>query len=240
MNTSAADRQIAINAYTEQAQTLREIALIKQSRSWKVSSPYRWFARKLRGEATRPELSRYEGKDLSSSYYQNLHDTLEAYQQNNWLIDRIDDALRCEPESILEIGCGNGRFSKAVASRVASVVASDWAKSPMLTDLPANVQFAQKDIVNDSLPSCDLVCSADVLEHFHPTDINNVIEKLHQAGRYNYHVIACYDDNHSHLTIISPGQWLSLFYRLSAGYRIKSIEPRRNDPAQLICVIANF
>ncbi len=233
-------RQVAIKAYTEHARALRELALIRQSRSWRLTAPYRWLARRLKGEVAPKERSPYEGKDLSSSYYQSLHDRCEGYQQNNWLVDRVDDVLRCAPKTILEIGCGNGRFARTIAKRGPDVIASDWAASPMLRDLPSNVSFVKLDVVNDNLPTADLVCSSDVLEHFHPNDIEAVVRKLHNAGRCNYHVIACYDDGHSHLTITNPGNWLNLFVAYSDEYRLVDIEARRSDPNQLVCVISNF
>jgi hypothetical protein len=216
-------RQVAIDAYTGYAQALRELAIIKQSRSWRVTAR-----------------SPHERKDLSSSYYQDLHDTFEGYQQNNWLVDRVDDVLHCAPKTILEIGCGNGRFARSVAERGPDVIASDWAASPMLRGLPSNVSFVKIDAVKDNLPTADLVCSSDVLEHFHPNDIETVVRKLHNAGRYNYHVVACYDDGHSHLTITSPGNWLNLFRVHSDEYRLVDIEARRSNPNQLVCVVSNF
>jgi hypothetical protein len=110
----------------------------------------------------------------------------------------------------------------------------------MLDDLPSNVSFVKLDAVKDNLPTADLVCSSDVLEHFHPNDIETVVRKLHNAGRHNYHVIACYDDGHSHLTITSPGNWLNLFRAHSYEYRLVDIEARRGNPNQLVCVVSNF
>jgi hypothetical protein len=70
MTDVEAARQVAINAYTEHARALRELALIKQSRSWRLTGPYRWVGRLLKGEIAPKERSPHEGKELSSSYYQ--------------------------------------------------------------------------------------------------------------------------------------------------------------------------
>jgi predicted SAM-dependent methyltransferase len=84
------------------------------------------------------------------------------------------------------------------------------------------------------------VCSADVLEHIPGSAIDSVISKLTRAGRLQFHVIACYDDGHSHLAVYSPATWLALFRRHLPEAYIFDIKPRFDDPNRLICVISNF
>lgn len=236
----AAAKAMTLRAFSELAQAKAELNALKQSRSWKITTAYRWLGERIKGTAAPISKTQYDGKDLSSAYYQSLHDTHPAYQQNNWLIEERERLLRCKPSTILEIGCGNGKFLRDVAAQVESVIGVDWAISPLTTDLPPNAKVVKADIVKDTVPSADLVCSADVLEHFHPDNVDAVIRKLHQAGRHNYHVIACYDDLHSHLTIISPGEWLYLFQKMSSSYRLLEIRARNNNPIYPVCVIANF
>jgi SAM-dependent methyltransferase len=178
--------------------------------------------------------------DLSKDYYQRLHENDHGFQTNNWLVSEADQLMIKAPRSVVEIGCGNGRFLKEIAPLVEVAIGVDWARSPLMDDCPNNVKFHQANVVEDELPSGDLICSADVLEHFDPSCIKDVIKKVHFAGRWQYHVIACYHDGHSHLTIIDPGAWLALFRHCSAEYRIRQIRPRRGQPDQLVCVIANF
>jgi SAM-dependent methyltransferase len=178
--------------------------------------------------------------DLSSAYYQDVHETNPAYQTNSWLVPETERILAALPRSILEVGCGNGRFLAAVAGRVDSVTGVDWARSPHMVDLPANATFRQCDVTRDELPSADLVCSGDVLEHFDPDRIRAILARIHAAGRFQYHVIACYHDNHSHLTIAKPGVWLALFRENGPGYRIRDVTFRKNNRDRPICIIANF
>jgi predicted TPR repeat methyltransferase len=152
----------------------------------------------------------------------------------------MDAILSIRPKSILEVGCGNGRFLAAVKEHVESVTGVDWAESPILEKLGVAANFELRDITTDELPSAELVCSADVLEHIAPNLLPGTLSRLHKAGADHYHVIACYDDGHSHLSIMEPHQWLLAFQALSERYRVIDIRPRRGDPAQLICVISTF
>jgi SAM-dependent methyltransferase len=176
----------------------------------------------------------------SSYYYQHVHQTNESYKANNWLITEIDAILSAKPTSILEVGCGNGRFLAAVRDRVERVVGVDWAASPILDELRVSDHFAKCDITRDDLPKVDLVCSADVLEHIAPDLLPSTLRRLHSAGREQYHVIACYDDGHSHLTIMEPRMWLLAFRAISERYRIVDTRLRRDDPSQPICVISTY
>ena len=176
----------------------------------------------------------------ASTYYQQIHQTSHAYKINNWLVSEMDAILSLAPKSVLEVGCGNGRFLAAIRDQVDRVVGVDWARSPILDELGLSLHFELRDITRDELPKADLVCSADVLEHIHPKLLPSTLQRLHNAGGEQYHVIACYDDGHSHLSIMEPAAWLHAFRRVSRKYRIIDIRPRRDDPAQTICVIATF
>jgi len=176
----------------------------------------------------------------TSSYYLHIHQTNDAYKANNWLVSEIEAILSISPKSVLEVGCGNGRFLAAIRERVDRVIGVDWARSPVIDELGVSVDFEMRDITCDDLPEADLVCSADVLEHIAPNLLRPTLKRLHRAGRDQYHVIACYDDGHSHLSIMEPRAWLDEFRSVSHRYRIIDIRPRRDDPAQVICVIATF
>jgi len=176
----------------------------------------------------------------TSTYYHKIHQTNEAYKINNWLLSEVDAILSIAPKSVLEVGCGNGRFLAAIRNHVDQATGVDWAKSPVLAELGLSSHFELRDITHDELPEADLVCSADVLEHVAPSLLRSTLQRLHDAGREQYHVIACYDDGHSHLSIMDPNAWLHAFRAVSDRYRIVDFRPRRGDPHQAICVIATF
>jgi hypothetical protein len=116
----------------------------------------------------------------------------------------------------------------------------DWARSPVLDELGLSDNFCHCDITKHELPHADIVCSADVLEHIAPDLLAPTLRRLDRAGYHQYHVIACYDDGHSHLSIMAPDTWLLTFQAVSNRYRIVDIRQRRGDPSQLICVISTF
>lgn len=177
---------------------------------------------------------------MRAEYYQELHDENDAYQANNWLVEEKSSILKAKPRSILEVGCGNGAFSLVAAGDVEKVYAVDWAMSPKFSDRPANVEFVRRDVTQDQLPKADVVCSADVLEHFTPWNVTKVLENCSKAGPLQYHVIACYDDGHSHLTVMRPAAWLASFWRFCPEARLVRIDCRRDKHRQLVCVITNI
>lgn len=183
---------------------------------------------------------------INPLYYQNLHDQNTAYQKNNWLIPEIDNILtllggaECAKQlSLSEIGCGNGAFTIAASSVFKRVFAFDWARAPSLEFLPENITFNQGDIRAAFLDNCDIACSADVLEHFSFEDLPGIVSKICASARHQYHVIACYDDDHSHLTIMPPGAWLALFWRFCPNAYLKNITARGSGD-RLVCTIASF
>lgn len=183
-----------------------------------------------------------EWRAASSKYYQKKHDTSIGYQNNNWLISEIDNLLSVNPISVVEIGCGNGKFLAEVKQRgVSKITGLDWAHSPMLASLGVKDLVHLCDITKDDIPSADLVCSADVLEHISPTRLAGTLSRIHRAGRHQYHVIACYDDGHSHLSIMPPEQWLKHFRQISSEYCLLDVHarPGKRHP-ETVCIISNF
>ena len=185
------------------------------------------------GQPHRPDAA------LDSSFYTRQHEDTE-YRRNNWLLDQLTILKAIAPETVIEIGCGNGRFLTAVAPYAATVVGIDWAPSPELLDLPDNVSVLRRDVVTEPIPRGDLVCSADVLEHFAPRDVDLVVSKLVAAGPYQHHVIACYDDGHTHLSIVPPVGWLAVFRKHCSTAYLADVHYRRNDPHQIVCTISNL
>ena len=173
-------------------------------------------------------------------FYRKLHREDRLYQVNNWLVNAIFDIVETKPETVLELGAGNGLFMRSISGHVRSVIAVDWAKSPLMTNLPANCRFIEADITGDELPNADLVCSADVLEHIPYEKLEPTIRRWFNLAPLQHHIIACYDDGHSHLTVMPPGFWLHVFKCVDPSFRLMKIEVRRNDPKQVVCTISNL
>ncbi|TGN52617.1 class I SAM-dependent methyltransferase [Paracoccus liaowanqingii] len=214
-----------INSHTQTANLLRSCGFKVESRTSHIISSM----------VVQPRLK----LKLDADYYKELHYTNESYKSKNWLVDEIEYiSEHLSGEVIAEVGCGNGRFTRLIAQKVKNVYAFDWVRAPGMENLPENVHFLEGDILHESIPRVDLLCSADVLEHFSANDLPVVIARLTAAARQQYHVIACYDDGHSHLTVMQPSAWLALFWRFLPEAKILGISCRRNDPKQLVCIIS--
>jgi cyclopropane fatty-acyl-phospholipid synthase-like methyltransferase len=185
------------------------------------------------GEPHRPDDA------LTSSFYDQQHEDAD-YRRNNWLLDQVEVVKTVTPRTVVEIGCGNGRFLRAVAPFARQVIGVDWARSPELVDLPDNVSVLRVDVITGAVPAGDVICSADVLEHFAPRHVDGVVSKLVNAGRFQHHVIACYDDGHTHLSILPPAAWLAIFRKYCPTACLASVDYRRRDPAQIVCIVSNL
>ena len=180
----------------------------------------------LRKRSSGVDPSLRESGAPTNKYYQNLHDKSKAYNQNNWLLGMPEFEMHCEQKRVGEIGCGNGMFSKHISQTASDVFAFDWAKNKQMDVLPPNVSFVGGNILEADLSnfSLDIIVSGDVLEHFTKKDLSILIPKLVQSAEKNFHVIACFDDGHSHLTVESADWWLNEFQRHGEGYHLEKCD----------------
>lgn len=186
--------------------------------------------------------TKYVGCD--QAYYQDLHENNEAFQQNNWMLSELGTLKQYSASTLIELASGNGKFLEAASSSFQSIVGIDWARAPAIESVlqrNQNIRFVQADLM-DGFPDvgvADLLVSADFLEHL-PTDgLSSCLYRYHQKARFHFHKIACYDDGHSHLSILDPVDWLQLFKQISEEYVIFSLEKRFNDNNKLVCCITN-
>lgn len=168
--------------------------------------------------------------------YKNLHERNYGYQNNNWMLDQVEYIRKLRLQSILEIGCGNGRFLYDVSHFIPTVIGVDLVRSPLIDE--SKYKFYKKNVIEEDLPfQTDLVVSADVMEHFKEEHIPSLIRKFLEVSDKQMHIIACYDDGHSHETIKPPEEWLKLFNCISEKFRIRWIKERKGRD---ICCISNF
>ena len=188
------------------------------------------------------ESGRYPRRD--ADYYQDQHDNVAAYHENNWLLEQFSLIAELPGASIAEFGCGNGRFLERAASHFARVYGFDWAESRHLREVlerHPNVSFEKRDLVHDAPDvATDIAASADFLEHLMPEDAERVVRHMHRCAPLNFHIIACYDDTHSHQTVLSSADWLRLFQRLSPDYYVLCEWLREGNAAKAVCVVTNY
>jgi SAM-dependent methyltransferase len=179
------------------------------------------------------------GAPLDAAYYQSLHEHSRGYQRNNWL---ADDAglLAADAASIIELGCGNGRFLEQALGHFDKVCGCDWALSPVLMQTLTRhpeLRFLKLNLIEDALPGgFDLACSGDFLEHLPPERLDAVLAKIDGCAARAYHKIACFDDGHAHLSILPPEDWLARFRAIDPAYQLRTDASRRAD--QPVAVIS--
>jgi len=178
-------------------------------------------------------------KTRDAAYYQRLHDQPGKYQDNNWLLDELDTLRTFGAKTILELGCGNGRFLAAAAPHFERVYGCDWAKAPNITAVLAkpNITFLRADLLQGMPPvEADLVVSADFLEHLPPKELTHVLAKISRLSERQFHKIACYDDGHSHLSVYRPAQWLALWRSVNPAIVLERHDSRPGRPDQPVAV----
>ena len=190
-------------------------------------------------DALIPLLPQNKRDILQPDHYRKLHSENIGYQQNNWLVEYLPSLLRVKARHFVEVGCGNGAFLRNAAPVVTQITGCDWVETATLPLHFENVAFKQVDLTKGTVPKGDILCSADVLEHMPVESIPGVLDTLVDAAPLQFHVIACYDDGHSHLSVFDPATWLALFRRVLPDAWLFDISARFNDSARPICVITN-
>jgi SAM-dependent methyltransferase len=165
-----------------------------------------------------------------AAYYQDLHDRNANYQNNNWLMDELPVVQSFRAQTLLELACGNGRFLELAAPHFRWVYGCDWAVSPRLQEVMRkypNVSFFRMDLYKE-VPTCqaDLVVSADFLEHIAPASLLSVMCRIDGLSEHQLHKVACYDDGNSHLSVMTPIQWLQAFHVVNPAYVLDRTERR--------------
>jgi SAM-dependent methyltransferase len=240
VTAAAVMTEVATRAFSGAAQHIARRWSLLRSRSWRLTAPYRRMGQLMRGQPPdEPILPRDLRDTVASDHYARLHATDAGYQTNNWLLDCVPAVAAARPASLLELGCGNGRFLEAASLFVPTVIGIDWARSPLVPSRP-NIRLIEGDITQVELPAVDLVCSADVLEHLPTAAIPPLLRRLAHCSPRQLHVLACYDDGHSHVAVHDPGTWLAFFREAMPDARLASLEVRRDDPGQLVCVVSTF
>ncbi|MHC4976194.1 MAG: class I SAM-dependent methyltransferase [Planctomycetota bacterium] len=176
--------------------------------------------------------------------YQQFHDENIHYQTNNWLVDDLPILLQPGARSLTELGTGNGRFLEAASPHFESVVAVDFARSPVLDSILSSrpaIEFHQADITaNDALEGIrtDMCASADVLEHLLPETLDECLRSMHAVAPIQWHTIACYEADWTHPSVFTPEQWLDMLRKVDPAYSIVRLAKRRGRDTQPVVTIA--
>lgn len=194
----------------------------------------------------RPETPRATSEQTQDAkYYRAAHTDLEGYRDNNWMMPFAKPLLSLKVDTVVECACGNGEFSEIFSRRVSNYWAMDWAASPLLPHSTPGFHHVRWDAYSDTLPQADLLLSADFLEHLREESLDNVLGRMLMAAPRQFHVIACYDDFHSHLTIESPDWWLHRLRTVAASQgrnanNWKLLDWAHRNPERPVAIVCNF
>jgi len=173
--------------------------------------------------------------------YRELHEHNKHYQTNNWLMDEWEFLTDRLSGSIVEIGCGNGRFLVKAGEHFTRAIGVDWVAAPGIRqalDSGAHIEFIEADLTKNALDvRADACVSADVLEHIAPESIHWVIGRMNDVAPAQFHKIACYPDEWRHPSVFSADEWLAHFQRSDPAFRILKTEHRRGKEDQPVVTI---
>jgi hypothetical protein len=176
--------------------------------------------------------------------YSGAHRDIDGYRENNWMAPYARPLRALGLNSVIECACGNGEFSEVLAPNVTRFYAMDWAASPFLPHSTPGFQHLHWDAYTDTLPKADLLCSADFLEHIREAQMDAVLGRMLSAAPRQFHVIACYDDYHSHLTIEPPEWWLARLMQIARDLGLPSdwqlMNWAQRDAERSVAVVCNF
>lgn len=179
-----------------------------------------------------------------AAYYNRAHREIEGYYVNNWMVPFARALRALDLDSMIECACGNGEFAEQMAPHMSTYYAMDWAASPLLPYSTKGFHHLHWDAYTDALPQADLLCSADFLEHLREAELDAVLGRMLSAAPRQFHVIACYDDFHSHLTIETPEWWLDRLRRISQKHGLPAdwqlLDWVHRNPERPVATVCNF
>ena len=177
---------------------------------------------------------------FTSEFYEAVHQKEPGYQRNNWFSKKYVDLLSgFNFQNIFELGSGNGQATLALSAIANRVTACDFNDNPYAH--LENVTFHKASFFD--LPtniSADIAVSADVLEHFPTGKLVDVIGGLQKIAPKGLHLIAGYPDGMSHLSVLPPWHWLSIFRLFDPSYQLVDIEFRKEKVDKPVFVITNL
>lgn len=167
-----------------------------------------------------PEIKRDFSQSDPWNYTSNYLEILR-HQREVEMLDRVRGGKRFD--SALEIGCAEGVFTKILADRCDSLLATDFSEDALSRARrrcqgDEHVSFAQIDLRNDLLPGVfDLIVAIHVVEYIkNPLSLRRVRDKLVRGLRTGGYLLlgSCTGDNE-----FREGLWWSR-YMLRGGLRI--------------------
>lgn len=171
-----------------------------------------------------PLLNYAPPKEAGISTYRSLHDG-QGYSKNNWAFDLAREPEVVDGKSFFEFGAGNGAFLEFLRSKGKVVGGVDLINPRNLKEIITGDFKLAFD--SDLWRNADVCYSADFLEHLELRELERLFNAWAVPGKLHIHLIACYDDNISHETVMPPHLWALLLSRYFKQVEIRSAYYRR-------------
>lgn len=149
--------------------------------------------------------------------YKTMHHADVKYRTKNHGTLRLSYWIHLlkRPASVLELGCGNGKLCQLLSDMGYDATGLDIVDGPYNRD---GYNFVKHDITLGRLPfkddEFDYCVSFDVLEHFPPKWIEEVIWDIFRVSRNVVLGVSCCRRGILHLTVKTPEWWLEKLNRL--------------------------
>ncbi|MDG1096979.1 MAG: hypothetical protein P8N23_05110 [Methylophilaceae bacterium] len=162
-------------------------------------------------------------KNVNSITYDELHRGA-GYTTNNWAFDLLLEKEMIASKSVFEFGAGNGKFLTYLMKYGRKVAGLDLINPKKLSYITTGSvdMFDEKNLVN-----VDLAYSADFLEHLDYKQLSSLLCKISSVKIPNIHIIACYHDDVSHLSVYEPHEWAYIFSKFFTHVEIRNVNWRR-------------
>jgi len=171
-------------------------------------SPVRKLMRYLRDKNTQREftgltLSEKFNKIYSENYWANYRkDKSLDFDSGftsyvDYILEEYVLALQCfleknlDIKTIVNLGCGDFNVGSNIAPLFDSYIGVDIVESLVIRNQKKfsskSISFLHRDMTTDKLPSADLICARQVLQHLSNQDIQSFLDNI--KGNYKYLII---------------------------------------------------
>ncbi len=174
-------------------------------------------------------------KQVGINTYRSLHDG-RGYSENNWAFDLVNEQEILDGESFFEFGAGNGVFLELLRKKGKTVGGVDLINPRSLPEvITGDFKLAFE---SELWRNADVCYSADFLEHLELTELESLFTTWAIEGKHHLHLIACYDDQISHKTVMPPHLWALLLSRHFKHVNIRAAYYRRYPRKKEAVVLA--
>lgn len=138
----------------------------------------------------------------------------EGYGRGFWGEGILEYFKSINPKSVLDVGCGYGRFCNAVTDFTETVYGADIA-SVVTGNVIKNDKIEYIDCEAKSIPlpdnSVEWITSFDCLEHCLPSDVDDILKEFDRISTKGFIFSISYvGDSHQGLVLhmtVQPEQW---------------------------------